>query len=305
VIREFTMASCEEEVLKIARRLEKMNNGTKPMDGANDLLRALAKLPITIDVLTKTRIGMTINELRKKTTDDQVSKRAKTLIKEWKNLLEKKNGKADAAEVGLPRTDSTASNLSEAGDGPSSRKVSPPTPIVRQTSFPPRPLEGDEVRVKCAKMIIDALRCGDLPDGTLDPEDLAARIEEKLFDTHRGTSDKYKSSLRSRVFNLRDKKNPALRENVLTGVVSPERFAVMNSEEMASNEIKQMRDKFTKQAIDEYQMSVEQGTPSEMFKCGKCLKKNCTYTQVQTRSADEPMTTFVFCRECGNRWKFC
>uniref|UniRef100_A0A672QUZ2 TFIIS-type domain-containing protein n=1 Tax=Sinocyclocheilus grahami TaxID=75366 RepID=A0A672QUZ2_SINGR len=24
---------------------------------------------------------------------------------------------------------------------------------------------------------------------------------------------------------------------------------------------------------------------------------------VQTRSADEPMTTFVLCNECGNRWK--
>uniref|UniRef100_A0A914W7Q6 TFIIS n=1 Tax=Plectus sambesii TaxID=2011161 RepID=A0A914W7Q6_9BILA len=311
------MSSCEEEVLRIARRLEKMNNGAKPMDGAMDLLRTLAKTPITIDVLTKTRIGMTINELRKKTTDEQVSKRAKALIKQWKNLLEQKNGKADAAEVGLPRTDSIASNMSDQ-DGSSSRKASPPTPTVRQTAIPPRPLEGDEVRVKCAKMLVDALKCGDMPDGTLDPEDLAARIEEKLFDSHRGTTDKYKASLRSRVFNLRDKKNPALRENVLTGVVAPERFAnvltgvvaperfaVMTTEEMASNEMKQMRDKFTKQAIDDHQMSVQQGTPSDMFKCGKCLKKNCTYTQVQTRSADEPMTTFVFCRECGNRWKFC
>ena len=24
---------------------------------------------------------------------------------------------------------------------------------------------------------------------------------------------------------------------------------------------------------------------------------------MQTRSADEPMTTFVYCNECGNRWK--
>lgn len=27
--------------------------------------------------------------------------------------------------------------------------------------------------------------------------------------------------------------------------------------------------------------------------------------QLQTRSSDEPMTTFVFCNDCGNRWKFC
>ena len=29
------------------------------------------------------------------------------------------------------------------------------------------------------------------------------------------------------------------------------------------------------------------------------------FPQVQTRSADEPMTTFVYCQECGNRWKVC
>ena len=26
-------------------------------------------------------------------------------------------------------------------------------------------------------------------------------------------------------------------------------------------------------------------------------------SQAQTRSADEPMTTFALCLECGNRWK--
>jgi transcription elongation factor S-II len=44
---------------------------------------------------------------------------------------------------------------------------------------------------------------------------------------------------------------------------------------------------------------------SNMFKCGRCKKNNCTYFQLQTRSADEPMTTFVTCLECNNRWKFC
>jgi len=44
---------------------------------------------------------------------------------------------------------------------------------------------------------------------------------------------------------------------------------------------------------------------TDIFKCGKCHKRNCTYFQMQTRSADEPMTTFVTCLECSNRWKFC
>jgi transcription elongation factor S-II len=41
-----------------------------------------------------------------------------------------------------------------------------------------------------------------------------------------------------------------------------------------------------------------------MFKCGKCKSMKTTYYQMQTRSADEPMTTFVTCTSCNNRWKF-
>ena len=44
-----------------------------------------------------------------------------------------------------------------------------------------------------------------------------------------------------------------------------------------------------------------QGT--SMFRCGKCRQNNCTYFQMQTRSADEPMTTFVTCLNCDKRWR--
>ena len=40
------------------------------------------------------------------------------------------------------------------------------------------------------------------------------------------------------------------------------------------------------------------------FKCSKCKDSNTTYFQLQTRSADEPMTTFITCLTCSNRWKF-
>lgn len=41
------------------------------------------------------------------------------------------------------------------------------------------------------------------------------------------------------------------------------------------------------------------------FKCPKCKSDKTTYYQLQTRSADEPMTTFCTCIACGKRWKFC
>lgn len=40
------------------------------------------------------------------------------------------------------------------------------------------------------------------------------------------------------------------------------------------------------------------------MQCGKCKAKKVAYTQAQTRSADEPMTTFCECMQCGAKWKF-
>jgi DNA-directed RNA polymerase subunit M/transcription elongation factor TFIIS len=46
-------------------------------------------------------------------------------------------------------------------------------------------------------------------------------------------------------------------------------------------------------------------TANTQMYCSGCKKKtNCDYYQMQTRSADEPMTTFVTCLECDKRWKF-
>lgn len=37
---------------------------------------------------------------------------------------------------------------------------------------------------------------------------------------------------------------------------------------------------------------------TDAFQCSKCKKRRCTIYQLQTRSADEPMTTFVTCQNC-------
>jgi len=40
-----------------------------------------------------------------------------------------------------------------------------------------------------------------------------------------------------------------------------------------------------------------------LFTCHKCKSTNVHYYQMQTRSADEPMTVFCNCRKCGKRWR--
>lgn len=50
-----------------------------------------------------------------------------------------------------------------------------------------------------------------------------------------------------------------------------------------------------------YKPNIEAST--DRYTCFKCKSKKCTYFELQTRSADEPMTTYVTCLNCGNRWK--
>ena len=41
-----------------------------------------------------------------------------------------------------------------------------------------------------------------------------------------------------------------------------------------------------------------------MHKCWKCKTYKTIFHEMQTRSADEPMTVFVNCLNCGNSWKY-
>ncbi|KAK7100897.1 transcription elongation factor S-II-like [Littorina saxatilis] len=306
---------CEDDVLRIAKKLDKLiANNTSDHTTALDLLKALQELRMSLEVLQKTRIGMTVNNLRKASSSDDVISLSKTLIKNWKRLLP-----ADGGSQGLNRQ-SSSSSLSrsgstqkmedgEGGDGGDSQSPAgskdDDDDNKSENGSSRVPATGDAVRLKCRELITNALKAGEVPDNVCDPAELGAFIEDAIFKEFENTSNKYKNRIRSRVANLKDQRNPELRTNVLIGLISPERIAGMTSEEMASSEMKNLRAKLTKQAIDDHQLSKTTGTVTDLFKCGKCGKYNCSYSQVQTRSADEPMTTFVLCNTCGNRWKFC
>ncbi|XP_059364120.1 uncharacterized protein LOC132103218 isoform X9 [Carassius carassius] len=103
----------EEDLLRIAKKLDKMVSRNN-MDGALDLLRELKDFNMTLKLLQDTRIGMSVNGIRKHCTDEDVVNLAKMLIKNWKKLLESaqnqkserlnevKNGKHPSKTSGSP-----------------------------------------------------------------------------------------------------------------------------------------------------------------------------------------------------------
>ena len=85
------------------------------------------------------------------------------------------------------------------------------------------------------------------------------------------------------------------------GLWEPEKIISMTPQELYPDIWEELILKNIKKMEQLSKQNNVQGT--DMFRCGKCKKNNCTYYQMQTRSADEPMTTFITCLNCSNRWK--
>jgi len=297
---------CEEEVLKIKKKLDKMTAKESDQTQALDLLKVLQGLPINFEVLSKTRIGMTVNALRKASTDEEVISASKQLIKNWKKFVPDKNDegkelKEDKEKEEKKETKINSNNTNSSASSTSNAQEKPKT--FPSTAVPPTT---DALRLKCREMLTNALKGDQATEDNVDtPESLAEQIEDAIYKEYRNTDMGYKNRIRSRVYNLKDVKNPQLKLNVLCGLIPPKKIASMTSEEMASSEMKSIREKLNKEAMDDAQLAIAQGTKTDLLKCNKCGHRDCTYNQMQTRSSDEPMTTFVLCNHCGNRWKFC
>ncbi|PSS34771.1 Transcription elongation factor TFIIS like [Actinidia chinensis var. chinensis] len=171
----------------------------------------------------------------------------------------------------------------------------------------------DATRDKIRELLLDALSkvpgeadedYKDEVDAS-DPMRVAVAVESVMFEKMGRSTGAQKVKYRSIMFNLKDPKNPDLRRKVLLGQVKPEILIDMTPEEMASDE-RQRENKLIKdRALFDCERGAAPKATTDEFKCGRCGKKECTYYQLQTRSADEPMTTFVTCVNCNNHWKFC
>jgi transcription elongation factor S-II len=133
----------------------------------------------------------------------------------------------------------------------------------------------------------------------------AIEVEQAAFDTFKGDNADYRSKLRSLFQNLKTVSNRELGQRVMSGEITPSQFVVMSQDELKSAERRKADEKLNKENLLKAQVPTEDKSVSDALKCGRCGQKKVSYTQAQTRSADEPMTTFCECTVCGNRWKVC
>jgi transcription elongation factor S-II len=106
----------------------------------------------------------------------------------------------------------------------------------------------------------------------------------------------YIDKLRSIFANLSQ-----LKDRVLKKEFKPHEIAFMTHQMMSPEKWQKLID--IKNIRDENRYAPKLEASTDNFTCRKCRSKECSYYQLQTRSADEPMTTFVTCIPCGNRWK--
>jgi transcription elongation factor S-II len=110
----------------------------------------------------------------------------------------------------------------------------------------------------------------------------------------------YLDHLRSIYINLQ---HTNLVTQVNNGEIKSQSIAFMTHQELCPDKwdelikAKSIRDK------NKFEQKMEAMT--DTFTCRKCKSKECTYYAQQVRSSDEPMTLYVTCISCGNRWKTC
>ncbi|CCW66092.1 unnamed protein product [Phytomonas sp. Hart1] len=121
-----------------------------------------------------------------------------------------------------------------------------------------------------------------------------------------GDGEETKDTFLTLLMNLRDSKNEQLRSQVMKGVLPVEVLVNLNEVDLVNPERRKKLDEdFQKRARDTNLTEIQKGlmTTSTLFSCPSCKARDCSWTQKQTRSGDEPMTIFCTCNVCGNTWR--
>ena len=126
----------------------------------------------------------------------------------------------------------------------------------------------------------------------------------KRFWSNRIFKDFYLNKIMSIYSNVKNDSyigNKKFLDRIKNGEIDPEKICHLNVYDIFPENWKELLDLVIKRDKLKYDLKPEAMT--DVFKCRKCGSRSCSYYEIQTRSADEPMTQFINCLDCGNRWR--
>ena len=142
--------------------------------------------------------------------------------------------------------------------------------------------------------------------------DLGRNMEKSLYNVtglHIGPETKtgFREFYKSRFIGLWKsiERSPDILDRIKSGELKASKIAEYPPEviELNGNYSQALFKLRTKELEREKASMVHDDDYTGIFVCRKCKSKKTSYYQLQTRSADEPMTTYVTCIGCGNKWK--
>lgn len=96
-------------------------------------------------------------------------------------------------------------------------------------------------------------------------------------------------------------KNTQLIEKIKNKNIDIDILSQMTTMDYAPHMYADMRERQLQR--EQQQLDGNKSMATDLFKCGRCKKRETTFYELQTRSADEPMTQFITCVNCGNHWR--
>nr|OQO16274.1 hypothetical protein B0A51_13914 [Rachicladosporium sp. CCFEE 5018] len=301
-----------KQLHETGRQISKVLDSGDPSSTVLSILSPLHKWTATEDLLRQSKIGVSVARLRQH-KDPKVAAEASKLVNKWKNdvkVTARKStrspapgSKANGASSGVS---SPAPQKSEATAVKKESRKSTVDPAKRNSKEDgvSTAVTGNQTRDSCVKLMYDGLAFMS-EEGPDEIMAVARSVELAAYNKLQPeTSTEYKAKMRSLFQNLKVKGNSDLRQTVFNGSITAEKFINMSSDELKSEEKRKADAALEKENMRVAMTAEDLKAISTTMTCGKCKVNKVAYSQAQTRAADEPMTTFCECMNCGNRWKF-
>lgn len=298
-----------KQVVELVKELEKSKSDDEAVLRILQLLDT--EVVATEKLLRETKVGVEVNKF-KKSSNTEIAKFVKKMITSWKDVINKSKKAKQQQLLSQHSTLSVASNgtssLTTSGSSNEAKKQD------RYVAKKPRNTINDGVnstihhhllRDRVIKALYDALA----KDSEHPPKSIintVKTIEDEMFHIYNCDEDEksYRERYRIIYSNIISKNNTDLKHKINNGDVTPIFLVNCDAKELAPEHLKQKMDEISKQNLFNAQGATIERSVTDRFTCGKCKEKKVSYYQLQTRSADEPLTTFCTCEACGNRWKF-